>query len=112
MKVTKEYIEAYLSNNSRDKCAHFVGRALLVMFRNQTADEQATNETRVSNGVGFTGADAESGTITAKYYLKHGTLQDWQVDRWLRRNRNGTMRLSKYWRQLDEAAKLKASRGV
>lgn len=107
MKVTKEYIESYLSNNSRDRCAHFLGRALVVMFRNQTADEQATNETREHNGVGFTGADAHSGTISAKYYLKHGTLQDWQIERWLKRNANGTMRIAKYWRQLDEAAKLK-----
>ena len=51
------------------------------------------------NGNGFTGCDARSGSITAKYYLKYKTLQDWQLERWLEKNR-----ICRYHRQLNEIA--------
>ena len=105
--VTKRYIEHYVANKPQAQVAQFVGRALVVLFNNQTEAEKAASTTNVDNGVGFTGADAHSGCITAKYFLKHGTLLDWQIEKWTKRNRRGTMRLAKYWRQLDEAAKRK-----
>jgi hypothetical protein len=37
---------------------------------------------------------------------------DWQIERWTKKNRRGSMRISKYWRQLDEAAKRKAARNA
>lgn len=85
--------------------AEVIGRALVVLFNNQTASEQAANDTKEHNMVGFTGADARQGSISAKYYLRHRTLQDWQVEQWTRTNSKGTPRIAKYWRQLDKAAK-------
>lgn len=107
--VTKQFIENYLSTQPFEKQVQFVGRALVVLFNNQTTAEKQVNTTNEDNGVGFTGADAYSGTLTAKSFLKRGTLQPWQVEKWTKRNRKGTMRLSKYWRQLDAAAKAKAA---
>ena len=57
----------------------------------------------------FTSADALSGSLTAKYYLKHKTLQGWQVDRWTKLNKRGDMRIAKYWAQLARAAEEKAA---
>ena len=107
MIVTQNYIENFVATKSPEKVAQFIGRALVVVFNNQTESEKTVNTTNVDNGVGFTGADAHSGSITAKYFLKHGTLLDWQVERWTKRNRKGTMRFAKYWRQLDAAAQAK-----
>jgi hypothetical protein len=110
--VTKQYVENFISTKSPEQVAQFVGRALVVVFNNQTAGEKQVNNTSEDNGVGFTGADAHSGSITAKYFLKHRTLLDWQVERWTKRNKNGTMRISKYWRQLDAAAQAKAKKST
>jgi hypothetical protein len=62
------------------------------------------------NTIGFQPMDARQGCITAKYYLKHRKLLDWQIERWLRVNKRGTVRLAKYHRQLNDAAKRKALR--
>lgn len=104
--VTPEYIDNYLSDSTKN-AAQFIGRALVVLFNNQTEDEKRVNDTNQDNGIGFTGADAHSGCISAKYFLKHGTLQDWQIERWTKRNRRGVMRIAKYWRQLEQAAQQK-----
>ena len=104
--VTPGYIDRYLSDSNKN-AAQFIGRALVVLFNNQTEDEKQVNDTNQNNGIGFTGADAHSGCISAKYFLKHGTLQDWQIERWTKRNRHGQMRIAKYWRQLDRAAQQK-----
>jgi len=91
---------------SRDDAVgmHAVGRALVHLFRRQTADEQQHNSTKHTNHRGFTGADAHVGSITAKYYIKHGTLQDWQLKQWRKPNRRGVARLAKYYRQVAEEA--------
>lgn len=81
-----------------------VGRALVVLMKNQTEDERRANTTNRDNGIGFTGADARSGCLTAKSFLKNGTLLDWQLERWLRKGTNGFSRLTKYHAQLNEAA--------
>lgn len=91
---------------------HAVGRALVHLFNRQTEDEKVVADARYVNYRGFTGADARRGTITAKYYLKHRKLLDWQINYWLEPNRKGTPRLGKYWRQIaEEAAKKAAVRG-
>jgi hypothetical protein len=108
--VTKRYIEDYLTNKPSEQAKQFLGRALVVLFNNQTEAEKQINTTNQDNGIGFTGADAHSGCITAKTFLKRGTLLDWQFERWTRRNKRGSMRISKYWRQLDDAAKAKAAK--
>lgn len=89
------------------KRPHVIGRALVALFNNQTRDEKSSNITNHDNMIGFSGADAKSGSITAKYYLKHGTLLDWQIDQWMRDFR-GYPRICKYVRQLNIAAQLKA----
>jgi hypothetical protein len=102
--VTRESLQELLDNSNEKKRAQIVGRALVILFKNQTRDEQAMNTTNKENGIGFTGADAKSGSITGKYFMKHGTLLDWQVERWTRPASNGYSRLTKYHKQLNDAA--------
>lgn len=85
-----------------------IGKALVHLFNRQTDFEKEISNTVVHNMRGFTSADARQGTITAKYYLKHGTLQPWQIQRWIKPNKNGVPRIAKYWEQLDEEAKRRA----
>ena len=63
--TTKSEIVELLLRNDRA-----VARALVVLYNRQTVDEQQSEETRHLNGIGFTGADAYSGSLTAKYFLK------------------------------------------
>lgn len=87
---------------------HAIGRALVHLLKRQTEYEQSANITRDYNLRGFTPGDAHSGCITAKYYLKHKKLLDWQIENWTKRNKKGIARLAKYWRQLNEEANKKA----
>lgn len=50
---TKETIREKIATDSR-----MVERSLLVLYRNQTADEQLSLTTSHENGVGFNGTDA------------------------------------------------------
>lgn len=105
--VTKASLLRLLNS---DKRTDVVGRALVVLFKRQTDAEKVSNQTKLTNGRGFTQADAFTGTVTAKSYLKNGTLADWQVAKWMKLNRKGEPRILKYWAQLDEAAKEKAGK--
>lgn len=80
-----------------------VGRALVALFDRQTRAEQKGNNVQNSNMLGFSGVDAKSGSITAKYFIKHKTLEDWQLETWMRDFR-GHPRITKYARQLNEIA--------
>jgi hypothetical protein len=104
--VTREYMQARIERNGPD-LAQFIGRALVHLLRRQTQAEQEANTTSNYNERGFTPADAFTGCISAKYFLKHGTLLDWQIKKWTKPNAKGVARISKYWRQLDEEAKAK-----
>lgn len=106
-KVTRETLQAMLDNNNPEYVAAVIGRALVVLFNNQTRDEKSMNATNQDNGIGFTGADAHSGSITAKYYIKHKTLLGWQVERWTKPAASGYARLAKYHKQLNAAAEAK-----
>ena len=106
--VTRENLQALVSRDD-GVAIHAVGRALVRIFERQTDEEQNTNETHVNNAMGFTGSDARSGCITAKYYIKHNTLLDWQMDRWLKPGSKGYARIVKYWKQLNEVANEKIS---
>jgi len=91
---------------------HAVGRALVHLFNRQTSDEQAVEDTRYDNGIGFTSADARMGTSMAKFYMKNGFLTPKQVAYWqATKKRDGTSlkraRITKYWRQLCEEAQKK-----
>lgn len=106
--ITKASLEQMINEADAEKRARIIGRACVVLFLRQTEDEKATNHTKHTNERGFSKPDARQGTITAKYFLKHGKLEDWQVARWIKRESRGNMRIAKYWKQLDEAARAKA----
>ena len=102
--VTKQSLVSMLQT-SREKQAQIIGRALVALFDRQTGDEQERNQTRHENDLGFQHSDAKRGTITAKYFLKHRTLQDWQIEPWLApQGAKGYPRIAKYSRQLNEIA--------
>ena len=105
--VTRESIQKMLENPNKDYVKAVVGRALVAIFNNQTESEKSANSTDVDNGIGFSGADARSGTLTAKSYLKNRTLADWQVERWTKPSKNGFARLTKYAKQLNAIAEAK-----
>lgn len=105
--VTRDSLQNMLDSSNADYVMHVVGRALVALFNRQTEGEKATNSTNVDNGIGFAGCDAISGTLTAKSYLKNRKLQDWQVEKWLKRGKNGYSRLSKYHAQLNQVAQAK-----
>lgn len=90
---------------------HAIGRALVHLLNRQTRDEQIENSTKHHNNIGFTGSDGRKGAITAKYYIKHRALQQWQINYWLKLDAKGRTRIGKYYRQIAEEAKKKAIRG-
>lgn len=102
--VTRESIQMMLDNGNPDYVARVVGRALVRLFDRQTQAEQASNATNEDNGIGFAGCDAHAGTLSAKYFLKHKTLQPWQVERWTKIGSTGFAHLCRYHRQLNEVA--------
>ena len=102
--VTRESLQDLINR----KPEATIGRALVAIFRaGQTEDERSANTAAVFNGVGFSGADARSASITAKYYIKHGMLLDWQVEQWAKPAKNGYSRLCKYVKQLNAIAEAK-----
>ncbi len=108
--VTKESLQQMIDDAPKEMLVHVVGKALVGLFDRQTADEKAANHTVKHNNVGFTGADAKSGSLTARSYLARKTLADWQVEKWVKKNAQGYSRLAKYHSQLNEIAVAKAAR--
>jgi hypothetical protein len=102
--VTKDSLRDMLNDSRKEFVAAVIGKALVRIFERQTASEQNTMATNQDNGIGFTGADAFGGSITAKYFIKHGTLLGWQVARWTKLVKDGYPRICKYHRQLNEIA--------
>lgn len=102
--VTRESLKEMLNNPNPAYVQAVVGRALVVLLNRQTREESQTNTTKIINSIGFAGCDARSGSITAKYYMKHKSLLPWQVQQWTKIGRSGYPRLCKYWKQLDEEA--------
>ena len=102
---------SYIRTNSysTERLGAVVGRALVVLFKRQTAAEQAQNNAVNTNNIGFSKGDSKCGCITAKYYIKNKKLEDWMIERWLNCNERGEMRITKYWRQISEAIQEKAS---
>ena len=104
--VTRESLNT-LINRGDSVALRAIGRALVLLFKRQTFDEREHGDTKYHNGIGFTPADAHSGALTAKFYIKHNNLLDWQVAMWTKPNAKGWSRLSKYHAQLNEEAKAK-----
>ena len=107
--VTKSKMIEALNDPRPGFKERYIGKALVAIFNFQTEDEKSSNSTDNSNQIGFSGSDAKDGSITAKYFLKHGTLLDWMVERWTRDFR-GSPRITKYARQLNIVAESKAAK--
>ncbi len=106
--LTKPQILAYLSDTKYGP--HAIGKALVVLFKNQTASEQSQEATINRNGEGFRPCHAHMGTSMARFYAARGFLTPKQIDYWRRPMKDGNMRIGVYWRQLAEAAEVKARR--
>lgn len=102
--VTKASLINMLSDDA--KRPHVIGRACVALFKRQTAGEQEKNATDTWNYRGFSQSDARQGSLTAKFYMKHKRLEDWQIEKWMKQWR-GAPRIAKYWKQLDEVAQAK-----
>ncbi len=108
--VTKESIQSMLDNPNHNYVMQVIGRALVGLYKRQTESEQIDNTTKIHNNIGFAGCDAKSGSLTAKYFLKHNKLEQWMIDNWTRRGTKGYSRLCKYHSQLNEIAINKQTR--
>lgn len=84
-----------------------VAHALVVLYKNQTADEQRTEDTKYRNGEGFRPCHARVGTSMATFYLNRGFLTAKQVAYWRRAMKDGNTRIGIYWKQLAIAAEAK-----
>ncbi len=100
--VTRQSLLTMLQAD-KERQIQVVGRALVALFRRQTEDERTANATKHDNSVGFSAPDAKSGTLSAKAFMKHGTLEDWQLAKWMRLE-NGRPRIVKYADQLNQIA--------
>lgn len=101
--VTRDSMLIMLNNDNDAYVQAVIGRALVAIFNRQTEAEKDINDTREHNTVGFSAADAKSGSLTAKYWLKHRSLLPWQMDKWMK-DSHGYPRICKYHRQLNEIA--------
>ena len=70
-----------------------VARAIVAVYNLQTEDEKVVKETSHSNGVGFSGADANFLSSLAQFYQEKGFLTQGQV-------RAGRKGIKKYAGQL------------
>jgi hypothetical protein len=95
MTHTRESIIQLLLNN--DKA---VGRALLVVYGNQTDSEKISQSVHVENGKGFTPADARRGVSMAEWYMRKGWLSPKQIAYWRKPNAKGIPKIGKYTKQL------------
>ncbi len=105
--VTKESLNALLLNPKLRVAT--IGRALTILYREQTPREQTQKATFEHNGVGFTGSDATIGSRCAEHFIRTGDLQGWMVDLWMTRNSKGHTRIAKYHAQLNKVAIAKAA---
>ena len=80
-----------LSNN------HAVQSALVCLYKRQTDDEKVSQDTKHTNGVGFSGAHAKQGTYLAKWVLSNRNLNGKFLD-------NGRQIVLHYVKQLTAAA--------
>lgn len=96
----KERIVQLLERNDQA-----VGRALLRLLANQTADEQIIQGVKYRNNKGFRPCHARMGTSMATFFRDRGYLSPKQVAYWRVRDKNGNMRIGIYAGQLLEEIK-------
>lgn len=70
---TEEEIKSLVQTNDE-----VLYRALKELYACQTADEQASGETREHNGKGFNGVDAEFLSSVSRFLIKNGFLTEKQ----------------------------------
>ena len=70
---TPEYIKEMLNTNDKWLC-----RGIIAIYNKQTADEKEAETTKHSNGVGFSGCDAEILSSFAKQLLAGRSLSNKQ----------------------------------
>jgi hypothetical protein len=98
---------SFLEDNQKRQ--HVIGRALVVLFANQTDSEKVSETTFLHNNVGFTSADAYWGSVNARDYVRNKTLNPRAIMHWMKFIKNTTTpRICKYWKQLNTAAEKKA----
>ena len=73
-KLKTEYVKNKLSTNDKWALA-----GLVVVYKNQTPDEQDTGIAHYDNNKGFTGVDANFMTSPAKQYESRGSLSPKQM---------------------------------
>lgn len=102
-----EKIRTLLLTNDRA-----VERALVALATRQTQDEFNTEQTRLQNGIGFTGSDAKIMTSMAKQVSRGRTLTEKQLA-YLRSGKSDRFphRICKYARQLLEISQEKKKVG-
>lgn len=88
----KASIQHLLDTNDRA-----VVRGLVRIYERQTQSEKAAHTTTESNGVGFTGVDADFLTSLAEKAIKYGSLTPNQLF-------YARKKVKKYWKQLAEVA--------
>ena len=103
--MNKEQIVELLRTN--DKA---VARALVVLTARQTADEQASEQTRYLNGQGYRPCHARMGASMSKFFEARGFLTPKQIAYWRVKDKTGSMRIGIYAGQLQEVAQEKAAR--
>lgn len=108
MQVTRDSLTELISRGDA-VAMNAIGRALVHLLNRQTAEEARDNTTKNHNERGFTPGDARQGSIHAKCFVKYKQLNEWQVAYWLVPNARGTLRLAKYWRQINEEAQKRAA---
>ena len=91
-KLMKEYMKTKLSSDTL-----WALRGLMVVYSNQSAEEQAAEFTKHQNGIGFTGTDGNFLTSLAKQYKNRKCLSQNQMHCLLKS-------MSKYWKQILNAS--------
>lgn len=77
-----------------------VGRALLRIYQNQTADEQVSKDVKYRNNKGFRPCHARVGAEMAEFFKSRGFLTAAQARYWRVADKNGNMRIGIYATQL------------
>jgi hypothetical protein len=78
-KSGKTYTKAQIVENLKTD-DRWLYRGILAIYAGQTAEEQASRETQVDNGIGFSGSDAELLSSFAEQLKVRGRLTNKQIE--------------------------------
>ena len=100
LKAKKEQIQRLIDTDN-----YAVERALVRIYKAQTASEQRAEHTHLNNSVGFNSPDAKYLTYCAKYVLNGNHLTGEHLDK-------VRAKIRRYWKQLAEVAEATNQRRV